>query len=867
MKTAKTFPSLLPDRPVLSLQLYKILDRIRPGWKTRNLVPRIKRLLEVDLRIACQQLFNTTIQDLREKILTAGIESIDKAATLRGLPPITNCNLLKYYPVLNLIELAFLLGFLTRKEQNGILRCYRIIRDLTDEDDEQGVDSSGILFLFNACVTFVLGKDSVPIPGTLEANFDKANDPPSDQSTPRNLRSEKRLNEKERLFEAILDSIPEMIAYHDSDLNVLWANKATGEFVGLTREDIIGRYFYEIACGSEEPCDDCPVWRGNTICDTRKTEKIENRLLNGRLYFTRSYPVRDNGVQLPGRLVVAQDITDLKYRYGVNEALNLISEAFSSSWGFQYICEKLLEIITLQFNYPTGAITLYDDKTHEIVVMGEVDSSGRMAPLDKRQPLSLTFTGRVLENSIVININDLSKRPEFGRYILKEAGAETVIAIPLKAEGRTIGALILVDFEKRLDAGLIVDALQAVANRLGAEILRKQAEETLRRERNFTTAVLNNAGSLILVLDKEGRIVRFNKTCERLTGYSHRELKGRYLWECLIPPEEKDIVIGLFPFNRDKARKLPYTYENSWVTKDGQRRLISWSNTFMGDGRETEIHIVSIGIDITEKRKVEKEAELRRRQLIQADKMASLGVLVSGVAHEVNNPNNFVMMNTPILRNVYKDITPILKKYAAENGDFTLAGVPYSEMCSHIPALFDGIQDGSERIRQIVMSLKDYSREDASEITQEINLNKAVFAALRLLSNQIKRSTGSISVIYGETLPPVKGSLQRLEQVIINLVQNACQALPTRDKGIEVRTFYDKKNGEVVVRVKDEGIGIAEVHMGKILDPFFTTKRDNGGTGLGLSVCAGIVKEHNGRLEFSSKPEKGTTVCLILPAR
>jgi PAS domain S-box-containing protein len=411
-----------------------------------------------------------------------------------------------------------------------------------------------------------------------------------------------------------------------------------------------------------------------------------------------------------------------------------------------------------------------------------------------------------------------------------------------------------------------VDALQAVANRLGAEILRKQAEETLRGERNFTTAVLNNAGPLILVTDKEGRIVRFNKTCERLTGYSHMELKGRYLWDCLILPEEKDAFISLFPFNRDKVRDLPPNFENNWVKKDGQKRLISWSNTIMGDGKETEIHIVSIGIDITEKRKMETEAELRRRQLIQADKMASLGILVSGVAHEVNNPNNVIMMNTEILREAWHDVLPILERYMNERGDFNLAGIPYSEMYTHIPELFDGIQEGSERIRQIVMSLKDYSREDVSDITQEVNLNEAVEAALRLLSNQIKKTTQSISINYSEILPPVKGRLQHLEQVIINLIQNACQALPSRDKGISIRTFFDKKNGEVVLRIKDEGIGIAPEHMDNIFDPFFTTKRDTGGTGLGLSVCAGIVKKHNGRLEFSSKPHQGTTVCLMLPA-
>jgi len=867
MKTAKPVPFQTAN-PLKPISLSKILDRVRPVWKNRGLVTKVECLLKVDLGSACQILFNATMKDLREKIFTVGIDTIHTTITRNNLPQITDHQSFKYYPIPDLIELAGVLNLLSKEERIHISRCYRIICDLAHENEEQKVDLEDILFLFESCITCVLEKDSMGMTEDLErkSSFNNAYDRSPAKSTLRGLKGEGRPFKKDRFFEAILDAIPEMIVYHDCDLNVLWANKATADFVGLTREDIIGKYFYEIACRNKEPCDDCPVWRGNTIWNTRKTEKIENRLLNGRLYFTRSCPILHNSIQLPGRLVVAQDITDLKYRYGVNEALNLISEAFSSSWGLQLTCEKLLEIITSQFHYPTGVITLYDEKSDEVVVIGAIDNSGRVAPLDRRQSLSKTFTGRVKEDGKVISISDLGQRTEFEGYMLQKAGAETLIAIPLNAEGRTIGALILVDFVERLDATLIVDALQAVANRLGAEILRKQAEETLRRERNFTTAVLNNAGSLILVTDKEGRIVRFNKTCERLTGYSHIELRGQYLWDCLILPEERDVFLSLFPFTPDKVKDLPSNFENNWVTKDGQRRLISWSNTIMGDGKETEIHIVSIGIDITEKRKMEKETELRRRQLIQADKMASLGILVSGVAHEINNPNNVIMMNTEILREAWDDVILILEKYMNERGDFNLAGIPYSEMYTHIPELFDGIQEGSERIRQIVMSLKDYSREDVSDITQEVNLNEAVEAALRLLSNQIKKTTQSISVNYSEILPPVKGKLQRLEQVIINIIQNACQALPSRDKGIAIRTFYDKKNGEVVVSIKDEGIGIAPEHMSNIFDPFFTTKRDTGGTGLGLSVCAGIVKKHNGRLEFSSKPDEGTTVRLMLPA-
>ena len=121
--------------------------------------------------------------------------------------------------------------------------------------------------------------------------------------------------------------------------------------------------------------------------------------------------------------------------------------------------------------------------------------------------------------------------------------------------------------------------------------------------------------------------------------------------------------------------------------------------------------------DIAARKKAEKEAEERRQQLIDADKMVSLGTLVAGVAHEINNPNNFIMMNAPLLRRAWVDCQAILEKYYQENDDFQLGGMPYSEMRDHIPELFAGISDGSERIKQIVLSLKNYARQEPSDMS------------------------------------------------------------------------------------------------------------------------------------------------------
>jgi len=259
--------------------------------------------------------------------------------------------------------------------------------------------------------------------------------------------------------------------------------------------------------------------------------------------------------------------------------------------------------------------------------------------------------------------------------------------------------------------------------------------------------------------------------------------------------------------------------------------------------------------------------ELRRHQdkLIQTDKMASLGTLVSGVAHEINNPNGLLLLDIPVLKRVHDDAQEILEAHFREHGDFSLGGVPYSEMREEIPRILEEMQDGAQRIKRIVNDLKDFARRDDAGHKELIDVNAAVQTALRLVDPTIRCATKHFSVSYAAGLPQILGNGQRIEQVIVNLVQNACQALQSMEQGVSVSTSFDRKQNMVVTQVRDQGIGVAEEHLPYLMDPFFTTKRDTGGTGLGLSVSAGIVKEHGGTLLFETAPGSGTTVTLSLP--
>jgi len=140
-----------------------------------------------------------------------------------------------------------------------------------------------------------------------------------------------------------------------------------------------------------------------------------------------------------------------------------------------------------------------------------------------------------------------------------------------------------------------------------------------------------------------------------------------------------------------------------------------------------------------------------------------------------------------------------------------------------------------------------------------------VQAAVRLTGSALKKSTDAFAADYAADLPLLKGHAQRLEQVVVNLLMNACQALPDRQRGIAVRTLRLEKENALCLEVADEGDGIPSADLPHVTDPFFTTRRESGGTGLGLSVSARIVKEHDGRLDITSAPGRGTSVRVILP--
>jgi signal transduction histidine kinase len=305
--------------------------------------------------------------------------------------------------------------------------------------------------------------------------------------------------------------------------------------------------------------------------------------------------------------------------------------------------------------------------------------------------------------------------------------------------------------------------------------------------------------------------------------------------------------------------------EHRIIHRDGSIRWVRNKIVVTKDGGGYPITYDGLINDITQLKKASAAAAVRDKQLKQADKMASLGILVAGIAHEINNPNNFILLNVQLLLKIWKDILPILDEYYNNNGDFIVAGMLYSSSKDKIGQLLDGILKGSERIKIITGNLTEYARMDSGKLNEMVDVNKAVEIAILITNNLIKKSTNNFKVEYGKNLPLVKGNIQQIEQVVINLITNACQSLKDNSAEIKVYTYYNAERNKVRIKVEDKGIGIPEDDLKHIMDPFFTTKRNMGGTGLGLSVSYNIVKTHDGSLSLKSEPGRGTMARVSFP--
>lgn len=267
-----------------------------------------------------------------------------------------------------------------------------------------------------------------------------------------------------------------------------------------------------------------------------------------------------------------------------------------------------------------------------------------------------------------------------------------------------------------------------------------------------------------------------------------------------------------------------------------------------------------LAMERKDQEKLIRELKDTQQQLLHSEKLASIGQLAAGVAHEINNPVSFVSSNLFHLRQEFDQLARVIDRYQTDAKERPLlAEEDWHDLRQEISEVLQESRDGIERVRQIVLDLRNFSRQEESG-WQLIDLHQCIDSTLNIVRNETKYKAEIIRD-YGE-LPLIQCNPGQISQVIMNLVVNAAQAIPDRGE-IRIRTGH--RGDEIYFAVSDNGAGIKAEHRNRIFDPFFTTKPVGKGTGLGLSLVYGIATSHRGRIELESELGKGTTFTVWLP--
>lgn len=407
------------------------------------------------------------------------------------------------------------------------------------------------------------------------------------------------------------------------------------------------------------------------------------------------------------------------------------------------------------------------------------------------------------------------------------------------------------------------------------------------------SGIFQSSGDGVYVIDKDFNILQANMEMEKLIGM----------------PAEKFVGKKCYEFFCDK-----FCHTESCVLRRiqrGEKRIDIESIKEAPDGRKIPVRIIATPLmeqgectgviecirDIAERKNAaetlqkshdELEEALRKlkatqAQMLQSEKMASIGQLAAGVAHEINNPTGFVSSNLNTLSDYQDDISTLIEQYRrlVKNLKETMATAGYpvaiSEQLERIADLeavvdidfvLNDISDlvkesreGTERIKKIVLDLKDFAHpgEDKPKFA---DINKGLDSTLNVVWNELKYKA-KVTKEYGD-LPQVKCYPQQLNQVFMNLLVNAAQAIENEG---EVRIVTRSVDGYAEIKISDTGKGIPEENLSKIFDPFFTTKEVGKGTGLGLNVVYNIIEKHNGTIDAESMVGKGTTFTIRIPVQ
>ena len=408
------------------------------------------------------------------------------------------------------------------------------------------------------------------------------------------------------------------------------------------------------------------------------------------------------------------------------------------------------------------------------------------------------------------------------------------------------------DLEFRVEARTA--EIEQANKMLTAEIdERKLVEIQLRQNRAMLQAVFDGIADPLILIDRHMTVKMINRASvayyrignnQDIIGTSWREAAaetGRFV-DSQIP----SAVSGnrVFSFER-----------RGFMESERLERV--WIYPVMEKTRDVGDAVIHIR-DITEQRRIE-------NQLIQSEKLASLGVLVSSIAHEINNPNSFVTFNLPILKEYIDALLPYVDKFAAGHPDLELFNMPYSEFRADMIKLIQNVDRGAKRISTFVSNLREFSQHQGKKPKKWVDLNTVIQKVLSICGGNIKKTVTSFELSIPDNFPAVYSDPHVLEQVLFNILMNAAQAVDKEKSWVMLNATFGKSMREhIIIEISDNGCGMDAETKRHIFDPFFTTKPPTEGTGLGLYVTHNLIQSIGGYIEVDSEPGRGSTFRLIL---
>jgi len=389
-------------------------------------------------------------------------------------------------------------------------------------------------------------------------------------------------------------------------------------------------------------------------------------------------------------------------------------------------------------------------------------------------------------------------------------------AYPMEGEKNDVGTIVVLDFH--LPSLEIQDEKRLTANA-------------------FLRNLIYSAVDGVIGADMTGAILIFNRAASEITGYSKEEALKSLNIRDLYPRGDAHVIMEHMRSERHGKKGIIQSYKQIAVRKDGTRLTISLNASIVYEGHR-EISTIGFFHDLTETLRMEAELEKTHTQLLQAEKMSSLGKLAAGVAHQLNNPLGGITLFSQLMLE-----------------EHNLSDDAKSDLMR--------IQRDAERCSSIVKELLEFARQTNREVRLH-DINTIISRTLFLLKNQSIFQNIAIIETYDKTLPKIPVDIQQLNHVFMNIILNAADAMEGKGK-LSIETGLSSDENMAVITISDTGPGIEQSILSKIFEPFFTTKEEGKGTGLGLSMAYGIVEGHGGKLWAENCDQEGSRFIVTLP--